>query len=90
MTSHKSDDTQNRQLKCTLLNARSIKNKILEFQYFIDSTDVDLAFVCETWLNDTILDSMLLSDKTKKNYLLFRKDRESRGGGICAFVKKIG
>ena len=39
--------------------------------------------VCETWLNNTVLDSELLQD-----YCIFRKDRVGRvGGGILVATK---
>jgi hypothetical protein len=42
-----------------------------------------LVAVSETWLNDTISDSFLLNGN---NYTVYRKDRMSRGGGVCLFV----
>ena len=41
--------------------------------------DTDLVLLCETWLSDTILDRMIVSNK----FRIFRQDRLSRlGGGV--------
>lgn len=41
----------------------------------------------ETWLNDSILDSMVLSSN---DYSIYRKDRSTAcsGGGICVCLSK--
>ena len=43
-----------------------------------------MVLVCETWLNPTVSDAMLLNGS---NYRVFRKDRQGKaGGGVCAFI----
>ena len=44
-----------------------------------------MVFVTETWLH-TDVSSGLLDPKSK--YVILRKDRNGKGGGVCAFVKR--
>jgi hypothetical protein len=77
------------------LNSRSLKAfvemddkpskvcKIDVFQQLVYSGDYDVVCVCETWLNDSVLDSELLA-----GYSIFRRDRLGRtGGGVLVAVK---
>ena len=74
-------------LKCLLLNARSLKsqhkqgmkvtNNIHNFQDLDYSENSEIVCVNETWLNKDILNCEILGP----DYEIFRKDRESRGGG---------
>lgn len=72
-------------------NARSLNNKLPELYSLLDGSlygfSYDLVFVCETWLNPNTSDGLILSGS---NYNIIRHDRHinSRGGGICAFIKK--
>lgn len=70
-------------------NSRSLCNKICDLHYLLDtqsnnSHKYDCIFVCETWLDDTINNGILLCNN--KDYVLLRNDRLTRGGGVCAFV----
>ncbi|CAB4040713.1 Hypothetical predicted protein [Paramuricea clavata] len=57
--------------------------KIGVFQQLVYSGDYDVVCVCETWLNDSVLDSELLA-----GYSIFRRDRLGRtGGGVLVAVK---
>ena len=73
------------------LNARSLKAfvplpgydtptikicKITIFQQLIHTDDFDIVCICETWLNQTVLDSEILPE-----YSIFRRDRGDRIGG---------
>jgi len=68
-----------------MFNARSILNKLGDFKLFIDSNDPDIVVLTESWLNSSVPSSLLVSCQT---YDIFRKDRCSRGGGVCVLVKK--
>ncbi len=50
------------------------------------SAKFDLIFVCETWLDNSVSDGLLLYSNS--NYNLLRCDRATRGGGVCAFIDK--
>lgn len=84
-------------LNVLYLNTRSLKAivaqtdypsakicKISLFQHLVYSGDYDVVCVCETWLNDSVLNSEILS-----NYgTIFRRDRVNRtGGGVLVAVK---
>jgi hypothetical protein len=87
-----------RGLECLYLNSRSLKAfvqvddndpskvcKITLFQQLVYSGDYDIVSVCETWLNDSVLDSELL-----KGYSIFRKDRvERNSGGVLVAVRTL-
>jgi hypothetical protein len=49
----------------------------------ISVKNAEIICVTETWLNETISDSELHVE----GYNIFRKDRLTRGGGICCFIK---
>ena len=70
-------------------NARSICNKLNEFNAFIDSVKPNYVAITETWLNDSVPDSLI---DPRNQYSIFRRDRPtgngnpSRGGGVCLMV----
>ena len=48
------------------------------------TSNFDIFAVCESWLNDTVLDSEIAIE----GYQVYRKDRSnSIGGGVCVYVK---
>ena len=57
-----------------------------ELHAVIDNLKPDFVFITETWLNNDILDSMIIpSDR----YAIVRTDRQNRrGGGVCAIINK--
>ncbi|XP_003738763.1 uncharacterized protein LOC100904743, partial [Galendromus occidentalis] len=52
---------------------------------FCSSEDIDVLFIAETWFDATIRDAEL---SFGGNYQVFRLDRPTRGGGVCALLKK--
>jgi len=69
-----------------LFNARSIANKLSALHYLLYSTGIDMCFITETWLHDGILSGVL---DPKCELTVLRKDHiMSKGGGVCALVKK--
>ena len=71
-------------VKCFSFNARSIMNKLPELNAFVSINDPDCVAITETWLND-VTPSSLIVDTYR--YSVFRKDRCSRGGGVCLLFK---
>jgi len=73
------------ELVCVYLNARSLMNKLDEFEAWIAAIDPDVVGVTETWANNSIFDSELMIE----GYDLFRKDRpvDRDGGGVILYVK---
>lgn len=84
-------------LRTLYLNARSLKavmespdntskriSKLTIFQNLIYSEQYDIVCVCETWLNDYILDNEILP-----GYTIHRKDRKNnmRGGGVLVATR---
>ena len=66
------------------LNVRSLLPKIDEIRCILNSCNFDVFAVCESWLNQTIMDSEIVVD----GYTVHRKDRpNSIGGGVCLYVK---
>ena len=68
-----------------LCNIRSLNNKVNEFYAEISSKSYDIIALCETWLNDSTPNSLL---DCNDNYTIIRKDRDTRGGGVCFFISK--
>ncbi|CAB4022732.1 excitatory amino acid transporter 1-like [Paramuricea clavata] len=76
----------NNKLQCSLVNCRSICNKIDEFHGLVYGNNLDIIGVTETWLRaDYYNEEILPSD----NYTIYRKDRANyrRGGGVLLAVK---
>ena len=77
-------DDNNSIIKINSFNARSLMNKLVEFGAFISTYDPDCVAITETWLNDIIPSSLFIDTNY---YSVFRKDRCSRGGGVCLLLK---
>ena len=83
-------------LKCGLLNTRSVRNKLTDFQVLLASNDLDLFAVTESWLSSVdspatdkltgISDVELLADLP---YTCYRTDRTDgrKGGGVLLVIK---
>nr|CAI5831224.1 unnamed protein product [Callosobruchus analis] len=67
------------------LNIRSIFTGFNYFKTYIDSSDIDVITLTETWLNHQISSETVTLDK----YKFLRADRGSRGGGVGVYIKKI-
>ena len=72
-------------LPCTiaLWNTRSLVSSINFFQSLVYSRSYDIICITETWLHKNITDSEILPS----DYVIHRRDRESRGGGVLVAVK---
>ena len=66
------------------LNSRSLVNKFAQFQALVYSSCYNIICVTETWLSNYIYDKEILPCK----FTIFRKDRESRGGGVLIAVNE--
>lgn len=65
-------------LKCCLLNAKSVVNKLLDVQVFAHSqTVIDVLAVTDTFLSDATFDGELVGC----SYSVFRRDGDRHGGG---------
>lgn len=70
---------------CFLFNARSLKNKLPDFHFFLYDKRPDIVIVTETWFNSSIIDGCIINDNP---FTVFRTDRQvssplDRGGGVC-------
>ena len=64
------------------LNVRSLLPKIDEIRCVLNSYNFDVFAVCESWLNQTIMDSEIVVD----GYTVHRKDRPNSIGGGEGYV----
>jgi len=72
-------------LKCKLINARSLNNKLHQLQHVLNTENLDLLICSETWFKPYTPDSVIVADT---NYSVFRKDRLlTTAGGACIFIK---
>ena len=67
---------------CLSFNAKSLVDKLADL---LDNESPDCVFVSETWLHSSSPDNLLCSS----DYNLYRKDRKTRGGGVCTFIKAV-
>ena len=71
----------------TLINARSLKNKLKSLNRTMNELGSDVTVVTETWFksNDQSINCLLEDFKNKNGYGFLRKDRQSdkRGGGLA-------
>lgn len=65
------------------INCRSVVNKVTHLEGMLFTHNPDIAVLTETWLDEEIFDSEFVP----KNYKVFRKDRDRRGGGVCILFK---
>jgi exonuclease III len=69
----------------SVFNARSLNNKLPDLHYPLRSQEFDVLCVTETWLHESVLNSIILDGSP---YSLFRSDRQTGhgGGGVCIFT----
>jgi len=73
-------------LRCYLINARSLLNKLPELRHYLCVIKPDVLLITETWLHHSISSGLLDPDS---EYYVLRRDRgHNRGGGVCAFVSR--
>jgi len=77
--------SEGNQLVLLQVNCRSICNKILEFWNLIDTHNPDVVIGTESWLSEEIINAEVFRD----DFITFRRDRCSRGGGVFICVKKL-
>ena len=65
------------------VNCRSIYNKALEFWNLVDTYIPDIIIGTESWLSEEINNAEVFRD----DYITFRRDRGTRGGGVFICVK---
>jgi exonuclease III len=71
---------------CLLSNVMSLAPKIDEIALTITQQDIDIVFITETWLRQSIPNDPI----NIKGYQLFRRDRTNRlHGGVCLYVKTV-
>jgi len=74
-------------LKVYFANSRSICNKINELHVLLSSHEYDILVFCETWLTESLPDSLLLNGL---DYSIHRVDRKNKiGGGTCIFHRNF-
>ncbi len=71
-----------RGLKCYLINARSIVNKLHDLKALLFTNKPDIIAVTETFLNHDVLDSELADS----SYTVFRRDCDRHGGGVMLLI----
>jgi len=71
-------------LRILSVNCRSIRNKSSEFIASIDYVKPDIVCGTESWLSDSIKSSEVFP----QDYVAYRKDRQSAGGGVFILVHR--
>ena len=71
--------------KLLVTNTRSLVPKIVELEEFLLRTNVNLAFISETWLKESIADSVV----NIPGYSIIRRDRRANAhGGVCLYISE--
>jgi hypothetical protein len=65
------------------VNCRSILNKSLDFWNLVDTYNPDVIIGTESWLREEISNAEVFRDDNTT----FRRDRNTRGGGVFIYVK---
>ena len=71
-------------LRIAHLNCRSLLSNLEEVLLFIQTHKVDVMTLSETWLDETVTDLEVCPDGY--NLLIFRQDRNRRGGGVAVIL----
>ena len=69
-------------LKIIHLNIRSLLSKIDLLRIWVEQHQPSVITISETWLTNTISDNEI----KLTNYILYRADRGTRGGGVATYV----
>jgi hypothetical protein len=64
-----------------LTNACHITNKIDELQGVVTNNNPEVVLITESWLSSSIPDSAM---SIGNEYIMFRRDRSTPGGGVLA------
>lgn len=70
--------------KCAHVNARSLVANFADIKEHIIGGNYDLVAVTETWLQHRIQNDLV----DVQDYILLRRDRVTRGGGVAFYLKK--
>lgn len=77
----------NMNMKLSVLNCRSVKNKSLSINDFVVSNDIDILAITETWLGSTV-DGSVMKELVPSGYkILYKSRNDRRGGGIALLFK---
>ena len=74
-------------LRLMVLNLQGILNKTQSFADKLLKHNPHIVLATETWLSPEVDDSEFLPPSCTCNYTVFRKDRQSRGGGVLIAVR---
>jgi hypothetical protein len=80
----KANGCQKNKLRILLVNFQSVKEKSADVSSLIDMHQPDIICGTETWLNKDISSSEIFPD----SYVVYRKDRDTRGGGVLHAIKR--
>ena len=70
-----------------LLNARSLRNKVVDITDSLTSKNISICAITETWLSAT--DDVVLREYNEMGYDLFHQPRTTgKGGGVGIIVQK--
>ncbi|XP_075150566.1 uncharacterized protein LOC142224667 [Haematobia irritans] len=71
-------------LTISYINAQRLTNKIDEFRYIFEQSNVDIICVSETWYKPSTTNNII----TMHDYNVIRNDRSTIGGGVAIYIKK--
>jgi hypothetical protein len=64
-----------------IANFRSLKNKLHYFKSYVKYNNVSIVLGCETWFDSTVTERLI-----DNNFIVYRNDRNSHGGGVLICI----
>ena len=65
------------------VNARSLFHKMSEIRILVQKSNPAILSVTETWFDTSVTDNSIEIEK----YNIIRRDRQSRWGGVCMYIR---
>ena len=65
------------------INARSLLPKLTDAHLLVQRTNSAVLAITETWLDESMTDS----ESELNAYVVHRKDRNRKGGGVCLYIR---
>ncbi|XP_065684329.1 uncharacterized protein LOC124817823 [Hydra vulgaris] len=83
LSSYNPTNNSNKEISVYLFNARSLANKLHEFNLYTEVVNPALICVCETFFNNKLTNGIVCPN----GYSIYRKDRVKIGGGVAIYCR---
>ena len=81
-------DSNNKRIKCALLNSQSVRNKTTELRELISEQGIDVFAITEIWLSSSA--ALKINELVPNTHQLLHSPRDfAQGGGVGIVLSKI-